>query len=498
MAPLTCKYFGNLEMAFRPTGGLIPRPTLLFTLWSFAGRCTLNYQGKEFVLMFTENVATTDDLTLFISSPSSSEVIVTIETPEFDTKWSKTIILHPRETKIVTLPKELQSTGTALEKKGVYVRSTDDIVVYGVNSQQGSCGAFNVMPVIALGYNYFTMSWWPDTGDKRYGQIGVVAAEDSRVRVVIPQSKGIVFTYNGVRYDENKPMEFQLKKFETLQIQNLEYADISGTKIESDHKVAVFSGVLSTNVGSGNADHVVEQMIPIHAAGKTFGLVPFPSQMTGYRVRVMSVLPDTTINTGGKMKHINLAGQYIDLSMRSDEPLGISSDKPVIVAQFSESQASGTPGGPSMVLIPPTQQYRNDYTFTVPMPDTVYNSSYLLLVIEAGQENQIIMDGNHVLGRRMEIAETSPHLVGFTTRVSAGRHHIYHQFSEVKFGLYLYGTARGTCAFSFVAGMCLEDIRQVGALCETLSVDNADVKSVIHNTSSTLLYCEVNWVFIKI
>ena len=442
-------------------------PTTFLTLCSFAARCTLNYQGKEFVLMFTENIATTDDLTLFISSSSSSEAIVTIETPEFATKLSKTIILHARETKIVTLPKELQSSGTALEKKGVYVRSTDDIVVYGVNSQRGSCGAFNVMPVIALGYNYFTMSWWPDTGDKRYGQIGIVAAEDSGVRVVIPRSKGIVFTYNGVRYDENKPMEFQLKKFETLQIQNLEYADISGTKIEADHKVAVFSGVLSTNIGSGNADHVVEQMIPIHAAGKTFGLVPFPSQVTGYRVRVMSVLPDTTLNIGGRTKHISSAGQYIDQSMRSDEPLGISSDKPVMVAQFSESQAAGTPGGPSMVLIPPTEQYRNDYTFTVPMPDTVYNSSYLLLVIEAGQENQLIMDGDHVLGRRMEIAETSPHLVGFITRVLAGRHHIYHQFSEVKFGLYLYGTARGTCAFSFVAGMCLEDIRQVGALWDT-------------------------------
>ena len=412
--------------------------------------------------MFTENVADTEDLKLFVSSPSSSEVIVTVETPVFGTTLTRTVILHPKRTEIVTLPKELQAAGSALEKKGIHVRSTEDIVVYGVNSQQGSCGAFNVMPVPALGYNYYAMSWWPDTGDRRYGQIGIVAAEDNvHVRVIIPHSKGIVFTYNGVNYNENQPMEFNLNKFETIQIQNVEFADISGTKIEADHKVAVFSGVLSTNIGDGNADHVMEQMIPIHAAGKTFGLVPFPDQVTGYRVRVMSVLDDTAVNIGGNDIFLGRAGQYTDRNMGSEEPVGISADKPVFVAQYSESQSAGKPGGPSMVLIPPTQQYRNTYTFTVPTPSTVYNSSYLLLLIEAGQENQVIMDGNHMVGKRFDITDVSPQLVGMTTSVSSGRHHIYHQFSEVKFGLYLYGMARGTCAFSFVAGMCLEDIRQV-------------------------------------
>ena len=95
---------------------------------------------------------------------------------------------------------------------------------------------------------------------------------------------------------------------------------------------------------------------------------------------------------------------------------------------------------------------------------TVYNSSYLLLTIEGGQEDKIFMDGNQVQGERVDIVDTSPHLVSITTTVSAGRHHIYHQSRDVKFGLYLYGTARGICAFSFVAGMCLQDIRPVGEL----------------------------------
>ena len=410
--------------------------------------------------MFTENIVATEDLKLFVSSPSNSEVIVTIETPAYGTYVTRTIVLRPRQTEVVTLPGELQASGTGMENKGIYVRSSDDIVMYGVNAQQGSCGTFAVIPVAALGNNYLAMSWWPNSGDKAYGQIGIVAAEDNvQIQVTIPRSKGVVLTYNGVDYDENKPLELTLNKHQTIQLQNRLFADISGMKVEADHKVAVFSGVVSTNVGSGNRDHIVEQMTPLHAAGITFGVVPFPGESNGYRIRVMSVQDDTTVIIDGSMRTLGTAGQYTDL--QSDQSVAITADKPVVVAQFSESQAAGKVGAPSMTLVPPMEQYMNSYTFSLPTPNNIYNSSYILLVIAADEQNQLIMDGDYVGGQRLTIAGSTPSLVGITAGVSGGHHQIYHQNSEVKFGLFLHGTARGTCAFSLVAGMCLKDLTQV-------------------------------------
>ena len=410
--------------------------------------------------MFTENIVATGDLKLFISSPSDSEVIVTLETPAFGTSVTRTIVVRPRQTEVVTLPGELQASGTGMENKGIYVRSTDDIVMYGVNTQQGSCGAFAVIPVASLGNNYLAMSWWPDSGDKAYGQIGIVSTEDNvQIRVTIPRSKGVVMTYNGVDYDENKPLDVTLNKFQTIQLQNRHFADISGMKVEADRKVAVFSGVVSTNVGSGNRDHIVEQMTPLHAAGKTFGVIPFPNQTGGYRIRIMSVQDDTIVIIGGSTRTLRTAGQYTDL--QSDQSIAITADKPVVVAQFSESQTAGNAGAPSMTLVPPMEQYMNSYTFSLPTPNNIYNSSYILLVIAADQQDQIIMDGDYLSGQRLTIEGSTPSLVGITATVSSGRHRIYHQNSKVKFGLYLHGTARGTCAFSFVAGMCLKDLTQV-------------------------------------
>ena len=427
-----------------------------------SGQCSLHYEGNEFIIMLIETAKPTEDPKLFVSSPSTSEVVVTIETPVFGKPFTKTIVLYPRRTHVIVLPNELIVTGTTVEKKGILVRSTDDIIL---SMQQGLCGTFTVIPVTALGDNYLVMSWWHGGAATSRGQIGIIATEDNtHVRAIIPLDVGVILTYNGIDYNETQPLELVLNKFETVHLQSANVADVTGTKIEANNKVAVFSAVVSTT--AGNSDDIVQEMTPIHAAGTTFVLVGFHEEVIGYRFRVMSVHSNTTVTISGNETYLSHAGQYTDHSRSSAEPVGISADKPVIVAEFSESKASGTPGGPSMVLIPPTQQYRNEYTFTVPMPSTVYNSSYLMLIIEGGQEDQIFMDGNQVQGQRVDIVDTSPQLVGVTTAVSSGRHHIYHQSHNVKFGLYIYGTASGVCAFSFVAGMCLDDIRQVGGLYE--------------------------------
>ena len=47
----------------------------------------------------------------------------------------------------VTLPGGIIMTGTALEEKGILVQSDQEIVVFGVNTQEYTADAYLAMPV---------------------------------------------------------------------------------------------------------------------------------------------------------------------------------------------------------------------------------------------------------------------------------------------------------------------------------------------------------------
>ena len=406
------------------------------------------------MLMFMENVDNQEDMQLFIASVGGHSASVVLESKLFHTE----VNVLSGQTKTVSILKELQASGVGIERKGIHISASEDIVVLGFNKQEEACGGFKVMPIDALGYNYYAMSWWPNSGDKNFGEIGVVATEDqTTVRFIIQRSKGVSFTYDGSDYDEDRPLEVVLDKHQTFQLQNVRFADITGTKIAADKLVAVFSGMLQTDINSGRIDHVVEQMPPLHSWGKSFGVFPFPDHDSGYFVKVVGSAVDTTVYVNGEPRHINTPGGFIEYG--SSDFLGITADKPVMVAQFVQGNTGQESGAPSMVMIPPVEQYKNNYVFSV--PDGADLRSYLLLVAERDQTSRLMVDGLAVSASWRDIPGTSPVLVGVQLPMSAGLHVAAQEDSSVRFGAVVYGYGSSTCAFTYQAGMCLADIRNV-------------------------------------
>ena len=174
-----------------------------------------------------------------------------------------------------------------------------------------------VMPLAALGFNYYAMSWWASVALQNTGEIAVVAtADDTLVRFRILASKGIHDTYNGVPYDSDRPLTVRLDKHQTFQLQDVHHHDITGTKIEADKPVAVFSGLVQSNIGGGSSvDHVVDQLAPLHSWGTRFGVVPFPSQTSGYYVKVVALAADTRFTMNGRSYRIALAGDFKVMSL---------------------------------------------------------------------------------------------------------------------------------------------------------------------------------------
>jgi hypothetical protein len=128
-----------------------------------------------------------------------------------------------------------------------------------------------------------------------------------------------------------------------------------------------------------------------------------------------------------------------------------------MVTQFLVGQEASTPrarrGDPSMVILPPREQYRRDYTFVAP---TSYNpgtngQNYLLVVRSPGQS--ITLDG----------AAINP------TWTSGGDREVgvlpipggVHRMQSVEsFGAIVFGMGTFT-SYAFPAGLDLEDIQLI-------------------------------------
>lgn len=429
------------------------------------GTCTTDYVGQEFYAMFLEMNSSGRDLELYIGNPGTEAVNVTVETPGLSSTSAITQSVDASKSEKITLPSSLMLDGSAIGDTGIYISATGDITVFGLNSQTAGCGGFKVLPKDALGYNHYAIAHWPDELVRRRGVIGIVATEDStEIKVILDPSRGTSFTYNGNKYSgTNAEVTVYLNRYQVFQVQADSDSDLSGTKISADRVIAVFSGMTLTRIGSPDSeDHLVAQSPPIHAYGYNYALMPFP-EVDRYRVQVVASADDTYIS----VRDVPLAKAgdiaFADLSTVSG-PLFIKSNKPILVGQYAESQSTPNKGGPSLVLVPSYEQYKNSYTFSVPYGASAY-PTYLLMLIDSGRQNEIRLNGISILVNWKAIPESTPPMVAGYYSVTSGLYKVNTVGNLTPFGAYLWGYEPNTqCGFAYLAGQCLKDIGPVSIL----------------------------------
>ncbi len=129
-----------------------------------------------------------------------------------------------------------------------------------------------------------------------------------------------------------------------------------------------------------------------------------------------------------------------------------------MVVQYSNSPASDGDDNdePAMMIVPPVDQFRTEYTFLVPY-DT--NRAYVFIIIEDAQRSGIRIDG-YPYSELMYFAYpgSDPLLVGGYMTVSDGYHTLTHISGDVKFGAYMYGITSDECAYAYPLGQCLDDL----------------------------------------
>jgi hypothetical protein len=193
-------------------------------------------------------------------------------------------------------------------------------------------------------------------------------------------------------------VEATLGPYDVLNLETGDFnADFTGSIIEANEAVAVFSGSEASDAPHFQvlaqrqccADHLENQLDPIRTAGKSFAIAHNPSRTRAVHAAGANLAvnpePDfvrfvSASTTGATLRTtlpppndsivLQFLGDFAEVTAYGD--FVATSTDGVHVSQVMPSQDAagvprGLPGGdPSLVIYPPTEQYRTNYVFLTP------------------------------------------------------------------------------------------------------------------------------------
>lgn len=362
----------------------------------------------------------------------------------------------------------------------VNIRSDKDLTVYAVSRDLNTSDAWLVLPVESLGFDHRVMSYASDArvdsiggvprmSDAYPSQFVVIATADS---TVIDIDLSISRTSRG----PGRTRSTTLNRGEVYLVQAaITYTgqndDLTGSRIRSNKPVAVLSSHFRAQVpvisDDASRDLLVEQVPSVDTWGKRFAVPPLqpPADLLkdGQNdVSVMRILAheDSTLISinGWPLWRIN-AGTTWDLPLSTGRT--IESSKPILVAIIDRSanrrvMQFNRSGDPSLILIPPIEQYLPNYRVVSIEPRTTgtpfYTVHYLTLIAPMTASGTLRVDGL-VADPLTEIVDTTDFGYGYVhVRVNAGTHEIV---GDSLFGVIAYGYGPAE-SYGYTGGMAFE------------------------------------------
>ncbi len=397
---------------------------------------TSSSAGIKFVVGFTRNVNEQgDDLFLFITNPDSIAINFTV-TPinsSGSISNSSTIVIIPSRFEVVSVDER---------NKGILVEANGNINVYGLSFISGSADAYLALPCTVMAvdeYEYYGISYYISSSPFR-SVILLVACENETV-----------IKFNSIT--------ITLNSMETYQIES--HNDLTGTRITSSKPLSVFSGSDCSEVpqNTGGCDNLVEQVPPTVTWGSKFLVASLEGRSSGELIRVISaraasVAVNCSTNVSVSEFQLQSGGNFSEFEIPINSFCSIESTSPVLVAQY----AYGVTGGPFMMIIPPIEQFTNNYLVEA-LPDFVSNYVTIYVASEFFQTAQILLDNSVVTGWQ-NVTCSSGELCGHVSRtsVSTGAHSIRHQNSSAALGVSVYGL-RSSSSYGYPGGMTFSPIQ---------------------------------------
>ncbi|MEK6609026.1 MAG: IgGFc-binding protein [Myxococcota bacterium] len=431
---------------------------------------THSYVGCAYVAVDLDNAnvgdlfnAAAQQFAVVVSNPSPSLTAeVTVErndAPPGDEPIvsivKERIVVGPLDLAVIELdPREVDGsppgefdtgTHTALTSNAYRIRSTAPIIAYQFNPLDNvdvfSNDASLLVPVTGLSAggltdeSHYTAIGWPQTiadtenektdfGRQLRATLTIVGTVPG-THVSVTLSTDIAGSPAvGDATSAGDIIDVVLGEFDVLNLETDAFnSDFSGTLIDADRPVAVFSGNEASDVPyfpgieqrQCCADHLEEQLFPMHTLGTQFIAVRSPSRTCAlagagsdvtcneeeydvFRFVGTGEFPTVTTSLDAPYDAFTIdPGRPVDL--RAYEDFVIHASSPISVGQFVTSQwvvcgpgNNDEPcGDPAFILLPPVEQFREDYVFLVP---DKYVFDYLL--IAAPRDADVRLNGESV------------------------------------------------------------------------------------------------------
>ncbi len=388
-------------------------------------------KGVDFWLAFPGNYTGDTSLSLFVTSDVNTSGRVEIP----GLSYSKSFSVTGGHVTTISLPTRANiNTSDRVENLGIHVTANQEVTVYGLNQKRYTTDAYLGLPTDILGKEYINLTYpvslYGSGSTKLPGsRLTIIASKnDTRITIIPSVNAGGRSAHTAYTISLNQGQTYQL---------SAEYAsgdDLSGTQISADKPIAVFGSHRCTVIPTHKTacDHIVEQLFPISTWGQNFVTMPLATRKNGDTFRILASTDGTTVKLNGATIVTLNRGQVYERVISG--PAQITADKPILVAQYSNSSSyDNVTSDPFMMLVPPYEQFLGNYTVTT--PSSGIRANYINIVAPNAAVGHITLDGSIIPANRF-VAIGSSGFSGVQVAVGKGSHSLS---GSHPFGVFVYG-----------------------------------------------------------
>ncbi|XP_063799974.1 IgGFc-binding protein-like [Pseudophryne corroboree] len=341
--------------------------------------------GKKFITAFLQNQDFTEIPQREILVTGISPITTVIFTL-MNSNFSKVMKIGKHESVTFAITSIGELKGTALCPHAVLIIADADITVMSRNYRNNSGDMTLIYPVHQLGFEYFIIT--PQKGPENQYKEFLVVSYEKQTTVDI-YLKGTI-NYNGTNYLKGDKMTLNLEPFNIIQIQSKD--DLSGTKVVSQHPVAVITGHTCAENKIG-CSHVYEQLRPVESWGSSF-FIPGLSFQTNHDNILVMASQNTSIHykSGEKKVSKNVeSGELIQINVCRSSPLTINSNSSIQVLLYSISGTSNhKPIGSFLTIIQAIKSFGIIYNL---IGQNTFESNVAVFTIKTSSVPGITFDG---------------------------------------------------------------------------------------------------------
>jgi gliding motility-associated-like protein len=425
-------------------------------------------KGTDFWLGYGKHTSV-GEMSVYITSDVATTATVSIANLNF----SKTVSIPANGIVSVDIPKTAHLANDGLSPNGIHITSLKPIIVYAHIYANSVSGATLVLPVNALGKDYYSINYKQiSNSNGAVSWFFVVAVEDNTEVEITPSED----TKGGLK--KNTPDTITLNKGEIYNVlaeytddgKNSYGGDLTGSHIKSVSsngsckKIAVFSGsskisinCLSYNLpggaAPGSADNLIQQAYPTDTWGKNF--ITIPQKERNFVIyRIVKSDPTAVVKVNGTiiLETSFTNNSYYDFASQQVDQ--ISADKPIQVVQYAVTQKetincgndANDVGDPEMIYLNPLEQTLTKITM-YSTREYMILKHFINVVIKNDGVPSFIVDGQSVSSQFRQVPNNAEYSYAQLS-VSEGTHNLS---SNIGFNAIAYGFGAAE-SYGYAAG----------------------------------------------